>query len=294
MPCTPATSHPKVRLFPRTTSGWLFICGILSLAPASKSEPSATVPPGAVELGYTKRVINEHPTTADIAPSKNGPYKWFSGQWYARTPPSLDHYQTTNGVLQLSLDGDLASVPRNFSAGQLPLLAGEKGFYVEFDVWLSDNDPDHWPAVWLMPVEHNNKQQDHYGDDPVHFERWMELDVDEGGFGPGLLGTVLSWTEIWPHYKRVFNHNHQSPAALDRTHPHTFGASYDPVHQQVTWWLDGVRQMSAGAPAVPAIAIRQHFYLIIGAQSHGARKAYRMYVSGVRAFVPPDSPLPPL
>jgi hypothetical protein len=45
----------------------------------------------------------------------------------------------------------------------------------------------------------------------------MELDVDEGGLAPGLLGTVL----------------------------HTFGGSYDPVHQRVSWWVDGVRKIWA-------------------------------------------------
>ena len=120
----------------------------------------------------------------------------------------------------------------------------------------------------------------------------MELDVDEGGFGPGLLGTVLDWKGIWPHYERFFNHNHRSPAVLDRTRKHTFGAGYDPDRRRVTWWLDGVQQMSAGTNHVPAIAAQQHFYLIISAQSHKTRKGYTMFVSGVRAYVPARSPLP--
>ena len=248
-------------------------------------------PPGAEALGYSKCVINEKPAAPDIAPGATGNYKWFSGQWFAQ-PPSLDRYQTIQGALTLALDGEIVSRSRDFSTGKLPALSGSDGFYAEFDVRLSDNDPDHWPAVWLMPVEHNGKQQDHYSGDPVHFERWMELDIDEGGFCTGLAGTVLSWTGIWPHYQRAFNPNHLSPIPLDRTHAHTFGASYDPADAKVNWWVDGANQMSAGLPHVPTIAANQHFYLIISAQSHGKNKPYSMFINGVRAYVPARSILP--
>ena len=211
-------------------------------------------------MGYTKRVINETPTVADIAPGKNGNYKWFSGQWYSEQAPSLDHYGTRSGVLALSLGGDLVSMPRDFSAGRLPLLPGEDGFYVEFDVRLSDNDSDHWPAVWLMPAEHDGKR-DHYEGDPAGFERFMELDVDEGGFGPGLTGTVHSTEGVYPKWKHIQNPNNVSSVALDRSQKHAFGASYDPVRQKVTWWVDGKPQINAGSPYVPAVAARQHFYL---------------------------------
>lgn len=259
------------------------------------ADETPIVPPGAVALGYTKCVINECPVATDIAPGKNGDYKWFSGQWYSSQPPSPDHYTTEDGVLVISLGGDLVSTSRDFSGGRLPLLPGFDGFYVEFEVRLSDNDPDHWPAVWLMPAEHSGKQLDKYPGDPPGFERWMELDVDEGGFGPGLTGTVHSWTGIWhgnPDYAREMNHNNVLQEPLDRSRQHTFGASYDPVRQKVTWWLDGVEQHNAGYPCVPAVAVRQHFYLIMGAQTHGANKPYKMFVSGVRAYVPPSCPLP--
>jgi hypothetical protein len=269
---------------------------LVSLCVASFAQDIPAVPPGAAALGYTKCVINEHPAVADIAPAKNGDFKWFSGQWYNGQPPSLDHYTMQDGVLVLSPGGDLVSTSRDFSGGKLPLLPGYDGFYVEFEVRLSGNDPDFWPAVWLMPAEHSGKQEDRYLGDPPGFERWMELDVDEGGFGPGLTGTVHSWTGIWhgdPDYARVMNtQNNVSKTPLDRSQKHVFGASYDPIRQQATWWVDGVEQMSAGYPCVPAIACRQHFYLIMGNQTHGANKPYQMFISGVRAFVPPSSPLP--
>jgi hypothetical protein len=142
-----------------------------------------------------------------------------------------------------------------------------------------------------MPAEHDGKR-DHYEGDPAGFERFMELDVDEGGFGPGLTGTVHSTEGVYPKWKHVQNPNNVSPAAVDRSQKHTFGASYDPVRQKVTWWVDGKPQMSAGSPYVPAIAARQHFYLLLSAQSQGAKKPYFMFVAGVRAYVPASSPLP--
>ena len=260
---------------------------------AFRATLSKPVPPGALALGFTKCIIDERPCVADIAPGQNGGFKWFSGQWYSSTPPSLDHYRMVDGTLALQLDGDLVSAPRDFSSpGRLPELPGDKGFYVEFGVRLSDNDPDHWPAVWLMPWEHNGKQEDHYEGDPKGFERFMELDVDEGGFGPGLTGTVHSSEGIWPHYRHIQNPNNVSKVPLDRSQWHTFGASYDPATKTATWWVDGVRQMSATSPYVPDIAAKQRFYLILGAQSHGKNKDYLMFVRSVRAFVPPNSPLP--
>lgn len=278
-------------------SAWLLSVSGLSLLLTGCSGFGAAcnkpAPPGAAALGYTKCIIDERPRVADIAPGKDGDFKWFSGQWYCAKPPALDRYQTVDGVLALKLGGDLVSAPRDFSApGRLPALPGDKGFYVEFDVRLSDNDPDHWPAVWLMPWEHNGKQEDHYEGDPKGFERFMELDVDEGGFGPGLTGTVHSSEGIWPNYQHVQNPNNVLNRPLDRSQTHTFGASYDPQTKTATWWVDGVRQMSATAPYVPDIAAKQRFYLILSAQSHGKDKEYLMFVSAVRAYVPPTSPLP--
>ncbi|HWB02910.1 MAG TPA: hypothetical protein VG796_07800 [Verrucomicrobiales bacterium] len=250
----------------------------------------AQVPPGAAELGYTKCIIDEKPVAADVTAKDSGDFKWFSGQWWADGKPSMKLYTTKEGVLALNLGGDLVSTPRDFTKGKLPLLPGATGFYVEFDVRLSDNDPDHWPAVWLMPAEHNQRLLDVYRGDPAGYQRWMELDVDEGGFGPGMTGTVHSHEGIFPKVKQIQNPNNVVAATLDRTKTHTFGSSFDPATMTVTWWLDGVKQMSAGAPFVPAVAVKQNYYLILSAQSHGKKKPYFMYVSGVRAYVPPTPP----
>jgi len=278
-----------------TFSGLAVTALLLSGCSVFQCAAEHPVPPGAAELGYTKCILNERPAVADIAPGKSGDFKWFSGQWYVAKAPSLDHYTMVNGELALRLDGDLVSAPRDLSlasSGRLPGLPGDKGFYVEFDVRLSDNDPDHWPAVWLMPWEHNGHQEDHYAEDPKGFERFMELDVDEGGFGPGLTGTVHSSAGVWPNYQHVQNPNNVCKEAIDRSKKHTFGASYNPANKTATWWLDGVKQMSATSPYVPDIAAKQRFYLIVSAQSHEKKTDYLMFVSGLRAYVPPTSPLP--
>jgi hypothetical protein len=249
-------------------------------------------PPGAAALGYTLCVINQQPTASDIAPGSNGDYKWFSGQWWD-SPPPLTDYSTVSNVLALSLGGELVSTPRDFSTGALPVLPGSNGFYVEFDMQLSDNGSDHWPGVWLMPIENNAQVSDYYPNlypnDPFDYERCMEFDVEEGGWGPGLLGTVHFWTGVPPNVSSIANPNNESPIPLDLSQKHTFGGSYDPVHQTVAWWVDGVYQMSATSPYVPVVAALQHFYLILSAYSHGQNTPYSMFISGVRAYVPLDS-----
>jgi hypothetical protein len=171
----------------------------------------------------------------------------------------------------------------------LPLLLGSKGFYVEFAVKLSDNDSDHFPAVWVMPQEHNVSQSDRQAGDPPHYERWLELDVNEGGLGTNLggayRGAVIDWWSIYPHYERkVFNNIDRDP--IDMTVEHIFGASYDPAGQQVTWWLDGVKMGSQSTASFPAVVNSYHYYLIMNAASRGARVPYQMQVRYLAAWTP--------
>jgi hypothetical protein len=271
--------------------GWMILTAECFAAQAASP---GKVPPGAAALGYTKCVIDEHPSVADIAPGPAGKFKWFMGLWY-HTQVSLRNYKMVDGVLAIHPRGVLVSAPHDFSnTGLLPTLAGKDGFYAEFDVRLSDDDPDHWPAVWLMPVEHNGKNGDHYEGDPEGYIRYMELDVDEGSFGPGMTATVHNWAGSFRRLERhIQNPNNFLPTPLDRTRRHTFGASYDPTRTTVSWWLDGVKQISATLPYVPRIAAKQHFYLIMNANYQKKKSLdYTMFVSGVRAYVPPTSSLP--
>jgi hypothetical protein len=260
----------------------------------AQAAASGKVPPGAATLGYTKCVIDERPSVADIAPGKTGNFKWFNGLWYQPQMPS-SKFEMVDGVLAVHPRGVLVSAPHDFSnQGRLPALPGKDGFYAEFEVRLSDDDPDHWPAVWMMPIEHNGKNGDHYEGDPEGYLRYMELDVDEGSFGPGMTATVHNWAGNFRTLERhIQNPNNFLPAPLDRTKMHTFGASYDPARTTVCWWLDGVRQISATSPYVSRIAAKQHFYLIMNANYQKKKsRDYRMFISGVRAYVPPTSSLP--
>lgn len=261
--------------------------------PPAACRGEAAIPPGAAAAGFTRQVIRECPTLHDLSLDGSGIHRWYSGQWYADAP-SLDHYSMHGDVIAISTGGHLVSMPRDFGEGALPLLAGEHGFYVEFEVRLSDQHPSHWPAVWLMPWEHNPSHDDVYEGDPPNYQRFMELDVDEGGFGPGHHGTVISWEGIWPDYTKVQNYPTTSDQPLDRTVFNTFGASYQPATRTVTWWVNGEKVLEAGPPAVPEVGSRQNFYLILSAQTREADRTrpYMMYVRRVDAWVPPESPLP--
>lgn len=247
-----------------------------------------SAPEGARANGYTINLINLCPRAEDIATSSLENKPLYSGLWFTKTPPPQSFYITTPDALRIPSGGVVSTARNNSTAGSLPLLSGKKGFYVEFEVSLSDNNKDHWPAVWLLPVEHNSRKEDYFPEDPEKYERWMELDVDEGGFGVGFMGTVISWTGIWPNYKLVTNeHNKMSKKPLDRSQSHIFAASYDPEAGKVTWWVDNVLQMSAEAPSVPEIAKYHNYYLIISAQQHSEKIPYFLDLHGIRAFVRP-------
>lgn len=258
---------------------------------SGKQSAARKVPPGAKALGYTKCVIDERPVAEDVTAERTGEHKWFSGQYWMQQP-TLDHYQNARGKLAISVNGCVVSNSRDMKSAKIPYLPGADGFYVEFDVQLSDDHKDHFPALFLMPREHCWSKEDHYPGDPEGFERWMELDVDEGGFGPGVNGTVFSSSGIHPDYKNVGNPNRTSNVPVQRTKMNTFGAAYDPKRPAVSWWLNGKFLMEAGEPYVPEVAKKQNFYLIIGAQTFGKGVPYTMYLGGVRAFVSPTSKLP--
>lgn len=184
-----------------------------------------------------------------------------------------------DGVLVMRTGGDLVSAPPSFreEAG-LPYLSGKDGVYIEFEISLSDSDPEHYPGLWLMPVKKNFYQEDVTGDDPVKYERWMELDVDEGGFGPGLTSTIHNWWGRYPNFVHLQNPNNVRSKTLDRSQRHRFGASYDPVTLTVCRWIDDEFQMSAAAPYVPKVAREQVFYLLMGVYTHHGKqeKEYTM------------------
>lgn len=81
-------------------------------------------------------------------------------------------------------------------------------------------------AVWMMPVQHSGSNGEALGDvyssDPAGYERWMELDVDEGGFTVGEMGAVISWQGSWSQdgFKSIVKNSWSSTilsTSLDRT-----------------------------------------------------------------------------
>lgn len=253
---------------------------------ACKGKPP---PRGAVALGATRVAFDFCPKVSDIsADGKPGASKLYSGVWWENAVPAKTVYSNNpDGSLSIPYPAGLATVPRTMVPGSLPLLAGDRAFFVEFEVSLSDDNPDHFPAVWLMPIEHNQRQEDSYPPDKPGFERWLELDVDEGGFSPGPMGTAISWSGVWPNYKRVRSNPDLHNRRIDRSQRHTFGAGFDPRHLTISFWYDDKLQYTASGDSVPAIARKQHFYLIMNADSHNHRHhlQYNMNVYRVRAFV---------
>jgi hypothetical protein len=255
-------------------------------------------PPGAAALGYSQLVFCDAPNVSDIDYSANGSStKLYAWSWYNSSPSSPSLYAQVGGELAMQLHGGLNTQTHKSKAGLLPLLHAGDGFYVEFSEHLSDNNSDHWPAVWLMPEEHDGHHHDYVAGDPPGSERWMELDVDEGGFNTGHHGAMINWWGSWPNYQsKNYGNDPRTTFGMDRTQEHVFGLSYDPNGGKVTWWVDGVNVGSVSTAAVPAIVNNYHYYLIMGAQTHGQNLPYTMYVkyfsawSGVAQAPTPNSP----
>ena len=266
-----------------------------ALAAASETCPNAsTPPPGAQALGYTKQLFCVMPSMSDISVSDGTVSKLYSGNWYANAPTPLSKYSMNGSTLVIDSGGGVMTETRASGPGALPLLLASAGFYVEFSESLSDNDPDHFPAVWMMPQEHNLKHADHLDSDPPGYERWMELDIDEGGYNAGHHGAMINWYGKYPNYQHDTRGNDPSSTfGMDRTKAHVFGLSYDPKGKQVTWWVDGQNTGSQSTADVPAIVNTHHYFLIMGGQNHGANKPYKMYLHYFSAWSGQDVPKAP-
>jgi hypothetical protein len=241
------------------------------------------------------RAFCVEPTTADVSDSPtSASAKLSTWIWYSKIPSAMSLYSMSGQTLVIASGGGLNTETHQSLPGALPLLPASAGFYVEFAERLSDNDPDHFPAVWLMPQEHNGLHQDHQAGDPPNYERWVELDVDEGGFNAGHHGAMINWYGTYPQYQhKNFGNDPPSTFGMDRTQEHIFGLSYDPVGKKVTWWVDGVAVGNASTESLPSIVNSHHYYLIMGAQNHGLNHPYKMYLPYFSAWstgVPPNPP----
>jgi hypothetical protein len=247
--------------------------------------PSNPIPPGARELNLTKTVINLCPKVSDIALDGKGRSVLYNGTWWNPEIPTADHYQDSpDGSLSIALGGRLTTVSRDMKPGKLPLLSGKHKFYVEFEAYISENLKDHWPALWLMPIEHNVQHDDHRPGESKKYERWLEIDVDEGGFAPGPMATAIAWEGVWPNYKRTRSNPNLRNDPIDRTQKHIFGVGYDPQSLTLSFWHNNKLQYVAKPPAIPEIARDQNFYIIMSAQTKGKKLPYTMNVVQVRAY----------
>jgi hypothetical protein len=247
------------------------------------------LPPGVIALGVTKVAFDICPKLVDTSmDGKNdGTANLYSGFWWEKTVPERSQYSDNpDGSLSISFNASLATVPRTMVPGALPLLAGDRRFFVEFEVSISDNYQDHFPAVWIMPIEHNQRQEDSYQPDEAGYERWLEIDVDEAGSTPGPMATAISWFGKWPNYHRLRSNPNLHNEKIDRTQRHRFGAGFDPQNLTISFWYDDNLQYVASGRSVPAVARKQHFYALIDTWSHGLNVPYTMNVYRIRALVP--------
>lgn len=243
------------------------------------------IPAGAAEVQAHQLLFRDCPLIVDLDfTAKADGKKYYSGLWFGKSPKDRSFYEQADDGLIIKRGGLVATVKMTSYRGFFPMLKGDRPFYIEAQVATSSNDKDNFPAIWLMPIEHNLRQEDVYAPDPRGFERWLEVDIDEGGFGPGGHHTAISWSGIWPNYKKIQNPYPTSKVPLDRTQPNVFGVSYEPETLTVRWWLNGQKVLEARPPSVPEVARLQNFYLIVSAQSRRNISDYHMKFMGVRAF----------
>jgi hypothetical protein len=251
----------------------------------AQAATGSVLPAGAEALGYTETLFDNSPTLASVSVSGNDS----TSEWYAGEPghtlvqnlAQREMLSTVDGHLAIPLGSAVLSVTRRYTQAALPLLDGSKGFYVEFAMHLSSNDPDHFYGLYLLPAEHNIAKSDHFSGDPAGFERWTEIDVSESGFGPGSLNTVINWTGNYPQYSKQYTNSYGHDKELDFTKEHRYGVSYDPTHNVLQWYLDDVPTFKA---STLSLSKQFHYEIVMDADSHGANKPYTMYVHNVRAY----------
>jgi hypothetical protein len=246
------------------------------------------LPVGATALGYTTQVFYDQPTLTEVSTTDtDSTSKWYPGSFSSTVSKNLASralLSTQNSELAISLGGGMTSETHASKAGGMPLLSGAQGFYIEFAMRLSSNDADHFSGLYLQTAEHDLAKDDHLSTDPAGLERWTEIDVSEGGYGSGSLSTVINWEGTYPHYaSKVYNSWGQShDAPLDWTKEHRFGVSYDPITNVLQWYLDDVPTFKATPTA--SVMKQFHYYMVMGAGSHGSHTPYEMYIHYVTAY----------
>jgi len=246
----------------------------------------SNLPAGATALGYTTQLFYDTPTLDEVsATDTDSTSKWYPGSFAQAVSTNMQRRElmsTVDGNLAIGLGAGVNSETHTSKAGGLPLLSGAKGFYVEFAMRLSNNNSDHFTGLFLQTQEHDLAKDDHLSTDPTGFERWTEIDVSEGGYGPGSLNTVINWTGTYPHYVSQTFNSYGHETNLDWTTEHIYGVSYDPTTNTLQWYLD---DKPSWKTTMGNAAIKDfHYYMVMEASSHGSHVPYDMYIRYVAAY----------
>jgi hypothetical protein len=175
------------------------------------------IPPGAAMIGACKNLYTCFPTVNDIgnwngSSNAAGAFRLYNGfAPYGYAPDSTAYTTASNGQLQLLYQGNgstgnglltcwpyaTGKVYANY--GMLPSPQAGRSFHAQCNVTMSGNPTDMFNAMFLLPQEKNNEQDD---TDPAQgvsqYEKWAEFDLNESGLGTNLSGTYrgayLQWS----------------------------------------------------------------------------------------------------
>jgi len=248
---------------------------------------SPPVPAGAAALGLTKNAIWLAPKQSDISMTGKGTGNY---NLYNVSNDATELYATTNGQLTLinmGVSGNANMEEGNFQTvtadnsslatlvGQLPMLSGSSAFYIEWAMSTSVQNSTIWPAIWLWCAEKNLGTT----------TQWMELDVNESGQNSvGLFGTLHYWNNGASTQATVHGGN------VDYTTTNLYGASFDPVGQTVTWYVNGtaVGSHSLSSVGMPTSAYEgMHYFMTMEANNHSGTVPYEMYIEYFSAWIAP-------
>jgi hypothetical protein len=269
----------------------LLVIVLAAVGQPAVSQTCAALPAGAAALGYTVQMFHVVPTVAMVSTtdtdSTHALYPGLESSSLATNLQDLKSLSMVNGVFTINYTGALAtswvsSVTHQSRQGTIPLLPGSKGFYIEAGIRLNSSDPDHYPAFYLMPSEHNGTQSDHIATSPTGYENWLEIDLMEEEAGTAQ-HNLIKYQGIYPNYTRTMNY-WRAPTPFNWTVEHIYGASFDPIARVVQYYLDGKPTLKASMATAPTIVDTYHYYFILGVRNHGLKKPYQMYVSYVAAY----------
>ncbi len=271
----------------------LLAIALAALGQPAVSQTCAGLPPGAAALGYNVQMFHVVPTVAMVSTTDtDSTHALYPGELFtsiAANLQELKYLTTVNGVFTINYTGAqtatwVSSATHQATQGTIPLLLGSNGFYIEAGIRLDSSDPDHYPAFFLMPVEHNGLKQDHVATSPPGYEDWLEIDGLEEELSTGTAQhNLIHYQGIYPNYTRTMNY-WRSPTPFTWTVEHIYGASFDPIARVVQYYLDGKPTLKASFATAPTIVDTYHYYFILGVRNHGLKKPYQMYVSYVAAY----------